>query len=274
MPPIGDTLREARMRQRLDIVDVEERTKIRAKYLRALENEEWALLPGPTFVRTFLRTYAEAVGLDPQALVDAYRSEHGGGDEGEAPQPMAPAPRRRPARSSRPARPNRSSDRRRPPRPAGPTGPPGPAAVFGGAVVLVIVALLLLGLLGGDDENPDGPTARETTTTRTQTTAKKPAPKPKPKPAPTGVTVRVQPEAPTYVCMDAGDGKPRVFEGILEEARTFKNASELRLNLGKRAVKVTANGKPVTIAPSGDPIGLRVTRTGASEITDGPRPCA
>ena len=38
MPPIGDTLREARMRQRLDIVDVEERTKIRAKYLRALEN--------------------------------------------------------------------------------------------------------------------------------------------------------------------------------------------------------------------------------------------
>ena len=47
MPPIGETLREARMRQKLDIADVEERTKIRAKYLRALENEEWGLLPGP-----------------------------------------------------------------------------------------------------------------------------------------------------------------------------------------------------------------------------------
>ena len=70
MPPIGETLREARMRQRLDIADVEERTKIRAKYLRALENEEWGLLPGPTFVKTFLRTYAEVVGVDPYLLVE------------------------------------------------------------------------------------------------------------------------------------------------------------------------------------------------------------
>jgi hypothetical protein len=88
------------------------------------------------------------------------------------------------------------------------------------------------------------------------------------------VTVKVEPIAPTYVCMDAGDGSPKVFEGILEEARTFKNARELRLNLGKRAVKITANGKAVTIAPSAEPLGLRVTRAGASEITDGPRPCA
>ena len=65
MPPIGETLREARMRQRLDIADVEQRTKIRAKYLRALENEEFVVLPGPTFVKTFLRTYAELLGLDP-----------------------------------------------------------------------------------------------------------------------------------------------------------------------------------------------------------------
>jgi hypothetical protein len=56
MQAIGDTLREARMRQKIDIADVEAATKIRAKYLRALENEEFGLLPGPTFVRTFLRS--------------------------------------------------------------------------------------------------------------------------------------------------------------------------------------------------------------------------
>ncbi len=88
------------------------------------------------------------------------------------------------------------------------------------------------------------------------------------------MTVKVEPSAPTYVCMDSGDGSEKVYEGILEQARTFKNARELRLNLGKRAVKVTANGKVVTVAPSAEPLGLRVTRTGASEITDGPRPCA
>ena len=48
MADIGTTLREARMRRRIDITDMEMRTKIRAKYLRALEKEEWDLLPGPT----------------------------------------------------------------------------------------------------------------------------------------------------------------------------------------------------------------------------------
>jgi hypothetical protein len=147
-------------------------------------------------------------------------------------------------------------------------------AVFGGAIVLVLVALLLLGLLGGDDEDPSRQSAQNTETTRTSTTPRRPAKRPAPKPAPKGVTVRIAPTAATYVCMDSGDGAPKVFEGILEEPRTFKNARELRLNLGKRAVKITANGKPVPIAPSGDPFGLRVTPTGATEITDGPRPCA
>ena len=65
MPEIGETLRETRMRRRIDMTEVEAATKIRAKYLRALENEEWDLLPGPTFVKTFLRTYAEYLELDP-----------------------------------------------------------------------------------------------------------------------------------------------------------------------------------------------------------------
>src|SRR4029078_13032011 len=73
MPEIGDQLRETRMRQRIDITEVEAATKIRAKYLRALENEEWDLLPGPTFVKTFLRTYADYLGLDARNLVEEYR---------------------------------------------------------------------------------------------------------------------------------------------------------------------------------------------------------
>ena len=73
MPEIGETLRETRMRRRIDMTEVEAATKIRAKYLRALENEEWDLLPGPTFVKTFLRTYAEYLDLDPRLLVEEYR---------------------------------------------------------------------------------------------------------------------------------------------------------------------------------------------------------
>src|SRR5918998_6689065 len=73
MPEIGETLREARMRRRIDMTEVESATKIRGKYLRALENEEWELLPGPTFVKTFLRSYAEYLGLDSRQLVEEYK---------------------------------------------------------------------------------------------------------------------------------------------------------------------------------------------------------
>src|SRR4029078_7747644 len=73
MPEIGETSRETRMRRRIDMSEVESATKIRAKYLRALESEEWELLPGPTFVKTFLRTYAEYLELDARMLVEEYK---------------------------------------------------------------------------------------------------------------------------------------------------------------------------------------------------------
>src|ERR1700745_2714588 len=82
MPDIGETLRDARMRAHIDVSEIEAKTKIRAKYLRALENEEWSLLPGPTFVKSFLRTYAQALGLDGKALVEEYRAQHESPGEG------------------------------------------------------------------------------------------------------------------------------------------------------------------------------------------------
>src|ERR1700744_2112702 len=78
MTDIGSTLREARMHARIDISEVELRTKIRAKYLRAIENEEWDLLPGPVYVRSFLKTYGDYLGLDSRLLVDELNRRSGG----------------------------------------------------------------------------------------------------------------------------------------------------------------------------------------------------
>ena len=64
------------MRARIDISEVEVGTKIRAKYLRALENEEWDLLPGPVYVKSFLRTYADFLGLDSRLLVDEFKRRY------------------------------------------------------------------------------------------------------------------------------------------------------------------------------------------------------
>ena len=78
---IGSSLREARTRQGLDVNELELRTKVRGKYLRALEEERFELLPGHTYVKGFLRTYADALGLDGQLYVDEYNSRYVGGDE-------------------------------------------------------------------------------------------------------------------------------------------------------------------------------------------------
>ncbi len=71
---IGPTLREARERQQLGLDRAEAETKIRARYLRALEDEDFDLIPGPTYVRGFLRTYAARLDLDGQLFVDEYNS--------------------------------------------------------------------------------------------------------------------------------------------------------------------------------------------------------
>ena len=74
---IGNTLREARLRRGLEILDCEAETKIRAKYLRAMEEEQFDLMPSPTYVRGFLRTYADFLDLDGRLVLDEYESRFG-----------------------------------------------------------------------------------------------------------------------------------------------------------------------------------------------------
>jgi hypothetical protein len=71
---IGNSLREARERQELGYPEIELATKIRAKYIRALEEEDFTAIPGDAYIRGFLRTYAEYLGLDGDVYVDEYAS--------------------------------------------------------------------------------------------------------------------------------------------------------------------------------------------------------
>ena len=71
---IGNTLREARVRRKLTLQQVEEDTKIRVKYLQAMENEEFEIMPGATYAMGFLRTYSKYLELDPEVIVGEYRS--------------------------------------------------------------------------------------------------------------------------------------------------------------------------------------------------------
>ena len=82
------------MRARIDISEVETRTKIRAKYLRAIENEEWDLLPGQVYVKSFLRTYSDFLGLDSRMLLDDFKRRYERPSDPE-PRPIATLGRER-----------------------------------------------------------------------------------------------------------------------------------------------------------------------------------
>jgi cytoskeletal protein RodZ len=89
---IGNSLREARLRQSLDFPEIEQGTKIRGKYLRALEDEQFDVLPAQTYVKGFLRSYAEYLGLDGQLYVDEYNSRFVVGEEEPPSRPRRSAP--------------------------------------------------------------------------------------------------------------------------------------------------------------------------------------
>jgi hypothetical protein len=93
---IGSSLREARLRQGIDFPALEQATKIRAKYLRALEDERFELLPAHTYVKGFLRSYADYLGLDGELYVDEYNSRYVIGEE-EMPVGARRSPSRVPA---------------------------------------------------------------------------------------------------------------------------------------------------------------------------------
>ena len=253
MQAIGDRLREARMRQKIDIADVEQATKIRAKYLRALENEEFALLPGSTFVKSFLRTYAQYLGLDAHLLVEEYRAQHEPREEQADLQPFA-------------TQPPRGRERR-----VGGAGP-NPGLVIAGVIALIVVGLAILGLTAGEDGDDGSNASEERDDERRSNRGERGEKERERRGASRVVRLRVVPTEATYVCVDNGKGEVR-FEGNLEEPRTFRGR-RVRILLGRRAVEMTANGRDVPIEAGPDPVAFDFNGGRRRELDESQAPCA
>jgi cytoskeleton protein RodZ len=251
MPDIGTTLREARMRQRLDISDIESETKIRAKYLRALENEEWDLLPGPTFVKSFLRTYADALGLDGKLLIEEYKLRHERLSDVEL-QPIAPLGQR---------------DRRRPSR----TVPRGWLVAF--VVVGLIAALYALGRNdhndngggggGGNSAQTTPPTTSGTGGTAAGTSSSSSSKKKKAKAKPKHAQLTVLATGQVYVCLKAA-GKRTPINGVILTGGAHQGpfkSSRFRVQLGTSEARLVVNGKSHPVAAASNGVAYEITPT-------------
>jgi cytoskeleton protein RodZ len=244
MPEIGDQLRETRMRNRIDITEVEAATKIRAKYLRALENEEWDLLPGPTFVKTFLRTYADYLGLDARNLVEEYRARY----ERPSAQELTPFGTSIGARRARPRRPILAPW----------------MAVLAGIVVL-LGALWLLGNWGGD-EGDGGDEVSATSTPNATPAPSDEGEKKKRKQTPakkTVVRLQIQPTGPVSVCLENAAGEPLIQNITLqanEDTETFRS-KRFTMSFGTGEAVMRVDGKAYQVSDDA-PVGYQVRAGG------------
>jgi len=240
------------------MAEVEARTKIRAKYLRAIENEDWDLLPGPVYTKSFLRTYGDYLGLDSRMLVEEFKRRYEEPAEHEL-QPIAPLRRER--------------QRERGPR-RGVSFPPWLVVV--GVLAAVVVVLYIVGTNSSSKHQNTQPTSaragvnghkRHHATHKTTTTP--PAP-----PKPRMVTLQLTPTAPVYVCLENGARKAVIPGVIYTVGQTIptQTAKVFFLTLGNANVQMKVNGRLVAIPPSTTGIGLRIVPQGPSPLPPGRAP--
>jgi cytoskeletal protein RodZ len=196
---IGGSLREARLKRNLTPADVQKAIRIRDRYLQALEEERWEMLPGDAYVKGFLRTYADYLGLDGSLYVDEYNNRFARPDE----------PQLVPERFAR-----------REPRLGGGMLRP----LIAVAVLVAIVAAVAAWQLSGSSGNKHGapPTSVPTTTASHHTTPKKKHHKkhvstPLPSKA---VVVASRGDSWLWVRSGSASG-PTVYEGTLLQGKTL-----------------------------------------------------
>ena len=71
----GDEIRRERELREISLREVAQATKINLRYLEAMERNDFSYLPGGLFNRSFVRAYCQHIGVDPEAMVNAYLLE-------------------------------------------------------------------------------------------------------------------------------------------------------------------------------------------------------
>lgn len=247
---VGPTLREARKRHEIELSAVEEATRIRPRFLHAIENEEWDVLPGGIYTRGFIRTYAAFLGLDGDRLAEDYRREvEGSGVDSGTHAESTPV-----------------------------TGPSRRRRSIPHAGRLAVVAVILVGALaivalprGGDSGKVTTPQQSHRLGSAGGRGGKEQATQPRAD----SMSVRLSASAEVWVCLLAASGKHLINGQILEagaEEGPFHSGS-FTVSFGNGEVSMLINGKEADIPATSSPIGYSIDSSGAlTQLSEAERP--
>lgn len=239
MTSIGKQLAAERERSGKSVQDVERAIKIRAKYVEALEADDFDSIPGDAYVLGFIKSYCELLAIDPTPLLDAYRAEHQL-PAFKMPQPVMSATKEHPRI---------------------------PPALWIGALAIAVAAFLIwLGINLASALRPATTVPEPTATsvvaepTRTAAATATPQPRPKPVPRPRPFTLRVTATQGDNWLAVTVDGK-RTYDGDLPADKSLswrvRKAIVLRTNTAEM-FRVYRNGKYVGLLGKGFSVQTRV----------------
>ena len=251
---VGQTLREERTRKGIELDEVERVTKIRVKFLRAMEEDRWDELPAPVYARGFLSTYADYLGLDDLPLLERAKQAIG---EPERPTAV-------------PEGVVRAGQLRR-------GHPPSRRGVL---VVVATVALLTIGVViafalgGSSDHGGKGNTRSRSTASKpgrhqaTETTPSITATATSPTPPGSEVSLELRATADVWVCVIDDAGTHLVNGETLATGQSQGPFSSTRFEMtfGNGSVEMTVDGQPVKVPALSEPLGFRVSASGAKRL--------
>jgi len=246
---IGAILREERLARGINHEDVEQATKIRARYIEAIEDERWEVLPGRAYARAFLRTYAELLEIDPDPLLAELERDLVTAEADEE-LPLEPVVQRG-------------------------TLPGGPKGRFWrrlAALVAAVAAIAAVALTAGDEggePEPESATQAEEPSEDPEVDTDESAVEP-----PERVTVSLAATGDVWVCLVDGSGEALVNSEVLaagEERGPFE-ARRVLMNLGNGQIEVTADDEAVDLVDAGEPVGFEISPDGVSDLAPEDRP--
>lgn len=248
MASVGQIIQQKRKELGLSIEDVQVKTKISAKHIIAIENDDFEKIPGEAYARGFLRLYADSLGIDSSALVAQYKREAEGIEEEEATLAEKTEPLERDLVKK-------------------------PRSKWWILAAVAAVALLVLGYLGllgrgtPRSEPPKPIVAPEKEEQKEPEKEEKPSP-PAPAPAPSGVNLTLS-VVDTDCWMEVKTDDQLVYSGTMKVGETKSWRAEKSIYLfaasGRRIKAIFNNQDLGFLNETGEPIKKTFTTQGIQE---------
>jgi cytoskeletal protein RodZ len=248
---VGPTLRKARTDRGIELSEVERATKIRLKFLEAMEEDRWEELPAPAYARGFLDIYARYLGVDREALLDQYSKTVEGEGGGHEPIPgsvIKPGT----LRQHRPVK-RAGSIRRSSSIQWGPVG-----KVAAGLLAIVVVGLIIVGSIGGSDNNGNGKPQKQKHG-NSQAAGK---------PTSTATTTPTVAAGQVSVELRSTAGETLTAD----EKRGPFSATGFDVTFGNGSVELMVDGEAQQVPQLAEPLGYRITPTGVHRLDPSSQP--